>query len=175
MPLGSISFFFCHLLQRTSCQVQHSSPWMSYRDLFFWQKSCCSPNWSESLTISEERMGMNNIESYLSQFQHFSYNFSFMSSACLRKLYTCSFNTKSGKQHTFSLAGCSYVSEHTHRHEIQEQHCNIPMALNPPWAASLTRQLTQARSAQKLQENEVLIVYLFNSETSICVVLRAAY
>lgn len=113
MPLGSISFFFCHLLQRTSCQVQYSSPWMSYRELFFWQKSCCNPNWSESLTISEVCMGMNNIESYLAQFQHFSYNFSFMTSICLRKLCTCSFNTRNRKQHTFFLAGCSYVSEHT--------------------------------------------------------------
>lgn len=61
MPLGSISFFFCHLLWRTSCQVQYSSPWKSYWDLFFWQKSCCNPNWSESLTISVVCMGIQNL------------------------------------------------------------------------------------------------------------------
>lgn len=109
MPLGSISFFFCHLLQRTSCQVQHSSPWMSYRDLFFWQKSCCNPNWSESLTISEARMGMNNIESYLSQFQHFSYNFSFMSSVCLKKNYTLVVLTPEVESSTRS----SWLAAHT--------------------------------------------------------------
>lgn len=109
----NFSFSSCHLLWRTSCQVQYSSPRMSYQDLFFWQKSRCNQNWSESLSISEACMGMNYTESCLAKFQHFFYHFSFTTFILLRKLYACSFNAKNTKQLAFFPAVCSYVSEYT--------------------------------------------------------------
>lgn len=144
MLMGSIYFFFCHLLWRTSCQVQCSSPWMSYQDLFFWQKSHCNQNRSESLSISGACMGMNNTESHLAQFQHFFYHFSFMTFIFLRKLYACSFNAKNTKQHTVFLAVCSDMSEYTLRGTKYRSNT----AVSPPYrmlpqAALLTR-LTQA-------------------------------
>lgn len=143
MLVGSI-FFFCHLLWRTSCQVQHSSPWMSYRDLFFWQESCCNPNWSESLSISGACMGMNNTESCLAQFQCFFYHFSFMTFIFLRKLYACSFNPKNTKQHTFFLAICSFLSEYTLiGTKYRSNTAMSPLYWMLPQAALLTR-LTQA-------------------------------
>lgn len=127
----NFSFFSCHLLWRASYQVQYSSPWMSYQDLFFWQKSRCNQNRSESPSISGVCMGMNNIESCLAKFQHFFYHFSFMTFILLRKLYACSFNAKKYKAaHILSCCLLICVWIHTHKHKIREKYCDVPTVLN---------------------------------------------
>lgn len=111
MPLGSISFFF---LPPPMENILPSAVFISLKELsrsIFLTEIMLQP---KLVRISHNFSSVHGYtESHLAQFQYFFYNFSFMSSICLRKLYTCSFNTEKKRQHTFFLAGCSYVSEHT--------------------------------------------------------------
>lgn len=66
--------FFSFFLPSPIENILPSAVFISLNELsksIFWQKSHCNLNWSESLSISEACMGMNNTESCLAQFQHF--------------------------------------------------------------------------------------------------------
>lgn len=132
MLVGSIYLFFCcHLLWRTSCHMQHSPPWMSYQDFFFF--------FLTEITL-QPKLVRTSLYAWVWKLQNLVwhnfiiYHFPFVTFTSLKKkkIQASGFNTHTNtKQHTFILTGCSYVSEHTFRGtKYRNKCCNIPGVLH---------------------------------------------